>query len=253
MIPGHLYWIKGTYTLASHDRAMLCASVTAANAADGTATGLKVQNAIVDKGEGWFTLFLPMSYKGWPHVSFYPAEGGNGFGGAYFGTGDSVLQQSRTETPSELQPNSELDGPSPKPLADDEILLQRPWDILGLRLSELSSTDVRLDPDWQRMQWRRLQRKDGQEPANPMFHPTSSKYEGGLNVINVRPGSPAFTSAIQPNDILVGMERWKTLKVKDVVWILDHSHVGANPTKLRLVIARGGGPLSVDVTIPPQR
>jgi hypothetical protein len=88
MIPGHLYWIKGTYTLASHDRDMLCASVTAANAADGTATGLKVQNAIVDKGEGWFTLFLPMSYKGWPHVSFYPAEGGNGFGGAYFGTGD---------------------------------------------------------------------------------------------------------------------------------------------------------------------
>ena len=131
---------------------MLCASVTAANAADGKATGLKVQNAIVDKGEGWFTLFLPMSYKGWPHVSFYPAEGGNGFGGIYFGTGDSVLQQSRTETPSRLQQNAESDGPSPKPLADDEILLQRPWDILGLRLSELSNTDVRLDPDWQRMQ-----------------------------------------------------------------------------------------------------
>jgi hypothetical protein len=103
------------------------------------------------------------------------------------------LQQLRTETPPQSQPNVELDGPSPKPLADDEILLQRPWDILGLRLSELSNTDVRLDPDWQRMQWQRLQRKDGQEPANP------------------------------------------------------------NPTKLRLLIARGGGPLSVDVTIPPQR
>jgi beta-lactamase regulating signal transducer with metallopeptidase domain len=253
IIPGHLYSIKGTYTLASHDRALLCASVTAAHAADGTATGLKVQNAIVDKGEGSFTLFLPMSYKGWPHVSFYPADGGNGFGGAYFGTGDSVLQQSRTETPFRSQQNAESDGPSPKTLADDEILLQRPWDILGLRLSELSNTDVRLDPDWQRMRWQRLQRKDGQEHANPMFHPTSSKYEGGLNVVNVRPGSPAFASDIQPNDILVGMERWKTLKVKDVVWILDHSHVGADPTKLRLLIVRGGGPISVDVTISTQR
>ena len=144
-------------------------------------------------------------------------------------------------------------GPSPKPLADDEILLQRPWDILGLRLSELSNTDVRLDPDWQRMQWQRLQRKDGQELANPMFHPTSSKYEGGLNVINVRPDSPAARSEIQPNDILVGMERWQTLTVKDVVWILDHSQVVADPTKLRLLIVRGGGPISVDVTISTQR
>ena len=89
--------------------------------------------------------------------------------------------------------------------------------------------------------------------ANPMFHPTSSKYEGGLNVINIRPGSPASTSDIQPNDLLVGIERWTTLKLKDVVWILDHSQVGADPTKLRLLIVRGGGPTSVDVTISTQR
>ena len=34
-----------------------------------------------------------MSCRGWPHVSFYPAEGGGSFGGNYFGTGDSVLKQ----------------------------------------------------------------------------------------------------------------------------------------------------------------
>lgn len=34
-----------------------------------------------------------MSYRGWPHVSFYPADGGSGFGGNYFGTGDSVLKK----------------------------------------------------------------------------------------------------------------------------------------------------------------
>ena len=38
------------------------------------------------------TLILPMSCRGWPHVSFYPAGGGESFGGNYFGTGDSVLK-----------------------------------------------------------------------------------------------------------------------------------------------------------------
>lgn len=30
---------------------------------------------------------------GWPHVSFYPADGGESFGGNYFGTGDKVLEK----------------------------------------------------------------------------------------------------------------------------------------------------------------
>ena len=34
-----------------------------------------------------------MSCEGWPHVSFYPSGGGEGFGGNYFGTGDSVLKK----------------------------------------------------------------------------------------------------------------------------------------------------------------
>jgi hypothetical protein len=93
MAPGNIYVIRGTFTLVSHDRAMLCASVTAVDAENGRCNGLKVQNAVVTQGTGRFTLYLPMSYRGWPHVSFYPAEGGNGFGGNYFGTGDSLHQQ----------------------------------------------------------------------------------------------------------------------------------------------------------------
>jgi RNA polymerase sigma factor (sigma-70 family) len=93
MTPGNLYWIKGTYSLASHDRAMLAAYTTAANPDDGNGSYLKVQRTVVNRGSGTFTLFLPMSYKGWPHVSFYPADGGADFGGNYFGTGDSVLKE----------------------------------------------------------------------------------------------------------------------------------------------------------------
>src|SRR5258707_8658950 len=85
--PGNIYWIKGTYTLASHDRATLAAYTTAMDAANATGASFKVQTTIVDHGNGGFTLFLPMSCRGWPHVSFYPADGGDDFGGHYFGKG----------------------------------------------------------------------------------------------------------------------------------------------------------------------
>ena len=91
--PGNIYWIKGTYKLASRDKAMLAAYTTAMDAANGTGPYLKVQTTVVDSGDGTFTLFLPMSCRGWPHVSFYPADHGESFGGNYFGTGDSVLKR----------------------------------------------------------------------------------------------------------------------------------------------------------------
>jgi beta-lactamase regulating signal transducer with metallopeptidase domain len=91
--PGNIYLIKGTYTLASHDRAMLAAYTTAMDAEHGIGVPLTVQSTTVDRGNGTFALYLPMSCRGWPHVSFYPADGGSDFGGNYFGTGDSVLKR----------------------------------------------------------------------------------------------------------------------------------------------------------------
>lgn len=93
MTPGNIYWIKGTYTLASHDRAMLAAFTTARDPGDGTGPYLKVRTTVVSRGDGTFTRFLPISHRGWPHVSFYPYDLGEGFGGNYFGTGESVLKQ----------------------------------------------------------------------------------------------------------------------------------------------------------------
>ena len=92
-IPGNIYWIRGTYTLASHERATLAAYTTAMDRENATGYSFRVQSTVVDHGNGTFTLFLPMSCRGWPHVSFYPAEGGEGFGGNYFGTGESVLKK----------------------------------------------------------------------------------------------------------------------------------------------------------------
>jgi beta-lactamase regulating signal transducer with metallopeptidase domain len=90
--PGNMYRITGTYTMGSHDRATISAYTTAMDSANGRSHSLKLQSKVVDRGDGTFTLYLPMLYRGWPHVSFYPADGGDGFGGNYVGTGDSVLQ-----------------------------------------------------------------------------------------------------------------------------------------------------------------
>ena len=92
-VPGNIYWIKGTYKLASHDSAGLSAYTTAMEAKDAISTPFKVQSVRVDRGSGTFTLFLPMSCRGWPHISFYPIERGESFSGNYFGTGDSVLRR----------------------------------------------------------------------------------------------------------------------------------------------------------------
>jgi hypothetical protein len=91
--PGNIYCIKGTYTLASHRQAMLAAFVTARDPADGKSGFLKVQKIMATQGTGTFSLFLPVTISGWPHVSFYPADGGESFGGNYFGTGNFVLKQ----------------------------------------------------------------------------------------------------------------------------------------------------------------
>ena len=93
MSPGNNYRIKGTYTLASHDRATLAAYTTASKAANGTGPTHKVQSTMVNPGTGTFTLVLPMSCEGWPHLSYYPTDGGSDFGGNYFGTGDTVLKK----------------------------------------------------------------------------------------------------------------------------------------------------------------
>ena len=88
--PGNKYRIKGTYTLRSRDGAKLSAYVTTKD--DALVPNDRNQTQIVERGDDSFTLILPMFSDGWPHVSFYPVGGGEGFGGIYFGTGDSVLK-----------------------------------------------------------------------------------------------------------------------------------------------------------------
>jgi len=94
MSAGNTYVIKGTYKLASQKSATLLASVTADQSKQGREVPTqRTQSAMVDQGDGHFSLFLYLPYDGKPHVSFYPADGGESFANLYFGTGDSVLKR----------------------------------------------------------------------------------------------------------------------------------------------------------------
>ena len=92
---GNVYEVKGTYRLASRDKAML-AVYTTVGSADPTAWRFrdvpdqKTQSMTVERGEGRFTLVFYMWQKGCPHVSFYSDK--ESFASVYFGTGDCVFR-----------------------------------------------------------------------------------------------------------------------------------------------------------------
>jgi serine protease Do len=72
---------------------------------------------------------------------------------------------------------------------------QRIWDTIGIRVLKIARTSPNL---------------------------VNSKYEGGLQVLSVRPDSPAARSGIQQKDVLVGLDKFQTVKTLDVSWVLDH-------------------------------
>jgi beta-lactamase regulating signal transducer with metallopeptidase domain len=94
---GNLYIMKGSYHLASEKSAMLAAFVTG-DSRDPKAMEMqniptqRTQTMTIDQGDGRFTLIVYLWYEGNPHISFYPAGGGNSFGGIYFGTGASTFK-----------------------------------------------------------------------------------------------------------------------------------------------------------------
>ena len=93
---GNIYQVKGTYKLASRDKALLATFVTTSGQHSDTPTPiLRTQKMTVDRGEGHFTLLFYMWEDGSPHVSLYPVPSGDSFAGVYFGTKNSVFKSPR--------------------------------------------------------------------------------------------------------------------------------------------------------------
>jgi serine protease Do len=85
------------------------------------------------------------------------------------------------------------------------------WDVLGLELTE--------------------------EPKNT-FQQRSSRYRGGMRVVEVRASSPAADEGIRPGDVLVGMHGWETASAQDIDYIVTRPNL-AEIGSMKFYVLRG--------------
>jgi beta-lactamase regulating signal transducer with metallopeptidase domain len=250
--PGNMYWIKGTYTLGSHDRAALSAFTTAKDSANGTSATWKIQTTVVARGNGTFTLCLPMSCPGWPHLSFYPEGGGESFGGVYFGTGDSVLK--KWWGPHEVVDSTAAESADKQPSDEDT-------QKVTIKIDDNQTATAESQPGRLRLQVRRTESKSGKFPSledqkladlawkrlgielGPLDEEELKRvkalgYDGGLAVnFGQRTQDPY---SIHGGDILVGLHVWPTTSLQDVAELLNRGDIaGLSPFKFYVVRSEG--------------
>jgi serine protease Do len=86
--------------------------------------------------------------------------------------------------------------------------------------------------------WKRLGIKvmpvgaDAVAKANPQLH-------GGLAIVEITAGSAAANAGLQKGDVLVGLHSWETLRIDDVVFVLNHKDY-ASFLPLKYYTARDG-------------
>jgi serine protease Do len=107
---------------------------------------------------------------------------------------------------------------------ETDPVTQRIWDVIGVRVNKIAKSNTKL---------------------------VNSKYEGGLQVLEIRNDSPAAHGGIQPKDVLVGLDRWTTIRTEDVSWVLDHRQDQVTP--LRFHIVRSSETLFGDMMLATQQ
>jgi len=129
------------------------------------------------------------------------------------------------------------------------LLLERqPGDELSLTVARASGTTERLRLPLQEamrpvalvddLTWTRLGLR--LEPVDTeRFRNLTTRYRGGLQVTEVRPGSPAAKQGIRRGDVLLGMHVWETISYENVAYILNRPDF-FNFSPLKFYILRGG-------------
>lgn len=113
--------------------------------------------------------------------------------------------------------------------------------------ASLAANDVQVTPranndDSDRF-WAQLGLRLTTLPAIDRGQLSKTKYRGGMRVLEVKSDSPAATNGIQKNDILVGLDRWETMSVDNITWIMDK--LGTQPatndgqSNMKFYIVRG--------------
>ena len=87
---------------------------------------------------------------------------------------------------------------------------------------------------------------------NPAAVKARSRYRGGMQILAVRPNSPAALNGIRRGDILVGLHIWETVSAENVSYVLEHSRFNSfNP--LKFYILRGRETLYGHLNATPSR
>ena len=81
---GETVTVRGNYTLESHPDAKISIFVTQTEG-DGKSEILPGQQLRIKEGNREFELSVKIQHEGYLHITFYPSDGGSGFGGVYFG------------------------------------------------------------------------------------------------------------------------------------------------------------------------
>ncbi|TWT36431.1 putative periplasmic serine endoprotease DegP-like precursor [Posidoniimonas corsicana] len=71
------------------------------------------------------------------------------------------------------------------------------------------------------------------------FEKFSTRYRGGMRVVDVRPGGPAAKQGIRDGDILVGMHEWETASEQDLRYITTRANL-ATRGPVKFYILRDG-------------
>jgi len=80
-------------------------------------------------------------------------------------------------------------------------------------------------------------------PATESWKLEKSRHKRGMSIAKIEPGSPAERSGVHAGDILIGLEKWETASIENVIWILnyvDHPLSGRDNGPIRYLIVRDG-------------
>ncbi len=121
----------------------------------------------------------------------------------------------------------------------------------GVKLAHsitLNASAGRTEFDVVKIAWEQLGIRLTAVPASSVAG-VGEEYKGGLQINEVRPGSPAERARLIPGDIIVGVLDWQTPKMESLAWILSNANFRtAGSSKYYLVRKR----TRMTVTMTPE-
>ncbi len=113
----------------------------------------------------------------------------------------------------------------------EQLVMNRAWDLLGLRLENLSETERH-----------EIANKEYPGARKPV------RYNGGLRIISVRAGSVA-SRFVGEGDILLGLDGFETLGPTNISYILRDTRISNNAPMKCQILRKGGNPIEGTITL----